>query len=40
MAAGAILFELAVLEEFVHVVMRGHEPRYEQAAEGEAAFTE
>ena len=40
MAAGAILFELAVLEEFVHVVMRGQEPRYEQAAEGEAAFTE
>ena len=40
MAAGAILFELAVLEEFVHVVLRGREPRYEEAAGGEAAFTE
>lgn len=34
MAAGAILLELAVIEELVHV-MRGHEPRYEQAADGE-----
>jgi len=40
MAVGAILFEIAVLEEFVHVVLRGREPRYEQAAGGEAAFTE
>jgi TRAP-type C4-dicarboxylate transport system permease small subunit len=39
MAAGAVLFEIAVLEEFVHV-LRGHEPRYEQPADGEAAFTE
>jgi len=39
MAVGAILFELAVLEECVHV-LRGNEPRYEQAADGEAAFTE
>jgi len=39
MAVGAILFELAVLEECVHV-LRGNEPRYERAADGEAAFTE
>lgn len=39
MAVGAILFELAVLEECLHV-LRGHEPRYEQPAEAEAAFTE
>ena len=40
MAVGAILFEIAVLEEFVHVVLRGREPRYEQAGGGDAAFTE
>jgi TRAP-type C4-dicarboxylate transport system permease small subunit len=39
MAAGAILFELAVLEECLHV-LRGNEPRYEQPADAEAAFTE
>jgi TRAP-type C4-dicarboxylate transport system permease small subunit len=39
MAVGAVLFEIAVLEECVHV-LRGNEPRYEQRAEGEAAFTE
>ena len=39
MAVGAILFELAVLEECLHV-LRGNQPRYEQQAEGEAAFTE
>jgi TRAP-type C4-dicarboxylate transport system permease small subunit len=38
MAAGAILFEIAVLDELVHMI-RGHAPRYEQASEG-AAFTE
>jgi TRAP-type C4-dicarboxylate transport system permease small subunit len=38
MAAGFILFEISVLDELVHVI-RGNEPRYEQAAEG-AAFTE
>jgi TRAP-type C4-dicarboxylate transport system permease small subunit len=38
MALGAILLELAVIEEFVHVV-RGNEPRYEHA-EGGDAFTE
>ena len=39
MAVGAVLFEIAVLEECVHV-LRGNEPRYEQPAEGDAAFTE
>ncbi len=39
MAAGAVLFELAVIEEFVHV-LRGHEPRYEPSPDGEGAFTE
>ena len=39
MALGAVLFEIAVLEECWHV-LRGNEPRYEQTAEGEAAFTE
>jgi TRAP-type C4-dicarboxylate transport system permease small subunit len=38
MAVGAILLELAVIEEFVHVV-RGHEPRYEKADDDDA-FTE
>jgi len=38
MALGAILLELAVIEEFVHVVC-GNEPRYEHA-EGGNAFTE
>lgn len=38
MALGAILLELAVIEEFVYVV-RGNEPRYEHA-EGGDAFTE
>jgi TRAP-type C4-dicarboxylate transport system permease small subunit len=36
MAAGAILFLISVIDEFVHVV-RGNEPRYEQTGE---AFTE
>jgi len=40
MGAGAILFEIAVLEEFVHVIVRGREPHYEQAAEGTGAYTE
>jgi TRAP-type C4-dicarboxylate transport system permease small subunit len=39
MAAGAVLFEIAVIEECVHV-LRGHQPRYEQPAGAEAAFTE
>jgi TRAP-type C4-dicarboxylate transport system permease small subunit len=38
MALGALLFEIAVLEETVRV-FRGREPRYEQA-EGAEAFTE
>jgi TRAP-type C4-dicarboxylate transport system permease small subunit len=38
MAVGAILFEIAVIEELVHV-LRGNEPRYEQPEEG-AAFSE
>jgi len=39
MAVGAVIFELAVLEEFVHV-LRGNVPRYEPSPDGEAAFTE
>lgn len=39
MAAGAVLFEVAVLEECAHV-LRGNTPRYEQPAEGAEAFTE
>ncbi len=38
MALGAVLLEIAVIEEFVHVV-RGNEPRYEHA-EGADVFTE
>ena len=38
MAAGAILLEIAVIEEFVNVV-RGREPRYEREG-GADAFTE
>lgn len=38
MTLGAILLEIAVVEELVRV-LRGHEPRYEKA-EGAAAFTE
>jgi TRAP-type C4-dicarboxylate transport system permease small subunit len=38
MALGAILLEIAVLEELVHV-LRGGEPRYDRA-EGTEAFTE
>ncbi len=38
MALGAILLEIAVIEEFVGV-LRGREPRYERADDG-AAFTE
>lgn len=38
MAVGAILLEIAVIEEFVHVV-RGNKPRYERAEDGEI-FTE
>ena len=38
MAAGAILLELALLDELVHM-LRGHEPRYELRAEAEP-FTE
>ena len=36
MAVGPILFEIAVIDEFVHL-LRGNEPRYEQSGE---AFTE
>lgn len=35
MALGAILLEIAVIEEFVHVV-RGNKPRYERAEDGDA----
>ena len=38
MAVGAILLEIAVVEELVHV-LRGHAPRYEKA-EDAPAFTE
>lgn len=38
MALGAVLLEIAVIEEFVHVV-RGNKPRYERA-EGAGVFTE
>lgn len=38
MALGAILLEIAVIEEFVHVV-RGNQPRYQRAEDGDA-FTE
>ena len=38
MAAGAILLEIAVIEEFVNVVC-GREPRYEREG-GADAFTE
>ena len=38
MAVGAILLELAVIEECVHV-LRGNEPRYEQVSDAEP-FTE
>lgn len=38
MAAGAILLEIAVIEELVHVV-RGKDPRYQRAEDGDA-FTE
>ena len=38
MAVGALLLEIAVIEELVRV-LRGHEPRYEKAEEA-AAFTE
>lgn len=37
MPAGAILLEIAVIEEFIHV-LRGHEPRYEHP--GAEALTE
>ena len=39
MAAGAILFELAVIEECIHV-LRGREPRYEQTVESDPVYTE
>lgn len=35
MPAGAILLELAVIEEFIHL-LRGHHPHYEQPAGAEA----
>ena len=38
MAVGAILLEIAVIEELVHVA-RGNEPRYERAEDGDA-YTE
>jgi TRAP-type C4-dicarboxylate transport system permease small subunit len=38
MAIGALLLEIAVIEEFVSV-LRGGEPRYERT-EGSDAFTE
>lgn len=39
MALGALLLEIAVIEEFVHV-LRGHEPRYARNEDAAAGYTE
>ena len=39
MALGALLLEIAVIEEFIHV-LRGHEPRYARNEDAAAGYTE